>query len=114
MSINGAQVEVFFREVTEGGSVWTVDNGAGLPVAANPEGRHVIPFWSLESRAAELTPEGSRYAGFEVREIPLAEWTSGWLPGLRGDGMLVGLNWTAEAASGFDAEPDTILARLAG
>jgi hypothetical protein len=113
MSDDEANVEDFYREIAEGGSVWTVDTGAGMPVGVSPTGQRVIPFWSSEGRVTELLVEGAAFAGMAAREIALAEWTTGWLPGLRGDGMLVGVNWSGDSLGGLDAEPEAILARLA-
>lgn len=113
MTIDEAEVDDFYREASAGGSVWTVDNGRGMPMAATSTGRRAVPFWSLASRAEAMTVDGGPYPEYSVREVPLAEWTSGWLPRLNEEGFLVGLNWAGQSASGFDAEPSVVIAHLA-
>ena len=61
-----------------------------------------MPFWSLKSRAERIVANVPAYAGFEVVSMPLGEWRSRWLPGLRRDGIRVGLNWSGANATGFD------------
>jgi len=48
------------------------------------------------------------YAEFEVFNIPLEEFRSRWLPGLERDGLLVGLNWSGQWATGLDVEPASV------
>jgi len=71
-----------------------------------------MPFWSSEAQARRIVRSVQAFAGFEVESIDLAAWRDRWLPGLQRDGILVGLNWTGERATGFDLEPTTALARL--
>lgn len=71
------------------------------------------PFWSLESRVRTLISTVEVYAGFRPQAIELDVWRRRWLPDLESEGMLVGLNWSGELATGFDVPPAEVLARLA-
>jgi len=46
-------------------------------------------------------------------EIDLVTWRQRWLPGLERDGLLVGLNWSGDRATGYDIEPADVLRALA-
>lgn len=67
-----------------------------------------MPFWSLQSRAETIVRTVSAYAEFEVVSIPLDEWRNRWLPGLRRDGIRVGLNWSGARATGYDLEAQDV------
>ncbi|WP_104137531.1 DUF2750 domain-containing protein [Arthrobacter sp. ZGTC131] len=53
------------------------------------------------------------YRDFDVVSLPLQQWRSSWLPGLKGDGTLVRLNWSGARATGFYVSPDAVLEALA-
>lgn len=112
MSVSAAQMDAFFREIAESGSVWTIEDDAGIPSPLNSDGVRAMPFWSKESRARKIITASPNYANFEAREILLSEWTARWLPGLRDDGLLAGLNWTGPSATGFDLHPSDLILRL--
>jgi hypothetical protein len=45
-------------------------------------------------------------------EIDLDAWRERWLPGLERDGLLVGVNWSGDRATGFDVEPANVARAL--
>jgi hypothetical protein len=49
------------------------------------------------------------YAAFEPHEIPWESFRDRWLPGLKRDGILIGVNWSGERAKGYDLDSDWIL-----
>jgi hypothetical protein len=53
------------------------------------------------------------YAGFEPDEITWDEFLSAWVPGLTGDGILVGVNWSGKRAAGYDVEPEQVARNVA-
>ena len=112
MSIAAAQASVFYDEVASGDAVWTIRDSNGFPAPCNSDMRRVQPFWSKESRAQQIVDKVSAYSGFQTHRISRADFESRWLPGLEKDGLLVGLNWSGERATGYDLEPTSILARL--
>ncbi|MET9022400.1 DUF2750 domain-containing protein [Actinopolymorpha sp. NPDC004070] len=59
-------------------------------------------FWSTETRVRRIIAAVEPYAGFVPQAIPLTSWQERWLPGLRRDDLLAGLNWTGARATGFD------------
>lgn len=101
MSAGAVQADAFYGEVVEHATVWGIRDADGFPAPATAEGR-AMPFWSLKSRAERIVANVPAYAGFEVVSMPLGEWRSRWLPGLRRDGIRVGLNWSGANATGFD------------
>jgi len=71
-----------------------------------------MPFWSMESRAVKVVQSVAAYDGFELHEIPLADFKSRWLPGLERDGLLVGINWSGDRATGYDMKPSEVSANF--
>lgn len=112
MSTSAAHAATFFGEIGAHGSVWTIEDDGGIPAPFGSEGKRTMPFWSRESRALRMIADASAYAGFRTREIPRADFESRWLPGLEKDGLLIGLNWSGERATGYDVAVDDFLARL--
>lgn len=113
MSVSAAHASAFYREVAEQGAVWTVRDDGGFPAPRNGSGVRSMPFWSLRSRAEAVVTNVPAYSTFELHEIPLAEFRDRWLPGLEEDGVLVGVNWSGERATGYDIEPATVISALA-
>jgi hypothetical protein len=75
-------------------------------------GRRAQPFWSTEARVRRIINGVPAYSGFDAEQFDLGSWRDRWLPGLRQDGLLVGLNWTGARATGFDLTPDEVIAHL--
>jgi hypothetical protein len=113
MSTSAAHATAFYREILNHQEVWTVRDGNGFPAPAGPDGQRSMPFWSRLSRVERIMASVPDYRDFEVLSLPLQQWRSKWLPGLKGDGILVGLNWSGTRATGFDVSPDAVLKALA-
>lgn len=72
-----------------------------------------MPFRSSRERVERVISNVAAYRGFEPFEIDLAAFMSRWLPGLARDGLMVGVNWSGNRATGYDVEPNGVLAALA-
>ncbi|MFE5409972.1 DUF2750 domain-containing protein [Microbacterium sp. NPDC056569] len=112
MSTSAAQAAAFFTELGADGSVWTIEDDAGIPAPVGATGERAMPFWSRKSRALSVIATAPAYAGFRPRQISRAEFESRWLPGLAEDGLLIGVNWAGERATGYELSVDDFLARL--
>lgn len=88
--------------------VWSLrdEEGWALAISEEDEDQLVMPFWTSAAAAAECAQD--EWDGFEVTEIPLAEFTDDWLPGMSEDGYAVGLDWEADA-TGAAVEPELLL-----
>ncbi len=93
MTQSAAQAAAFFEETAAGHEVWT-------------------PFWSRRSRAERVISTVAAYRDFEAVAVALDAWRDRWLPGLQRDGILVGVNWSGQSATGYDIEPAQVMARL--
>lgn len=113
MTISGAHADGFYKEVLARGQVWAIRDRDGFP-APESDGRRVMPFWSRESRAQRVIDSVEAYRDFEVVSLPLDQWRSRWLRGLKRDGLLVGLNWSGARATGYDVDPDDVERNLSG
>ncbi|MEV4706458.1 DUF2750 domain-containing protein [Actinoplanes sp. NPDC049316] len=108
MSLSAAHAAAFRREVPQEGRVWSIRDAGGFPAPRDGDGTRAMPFWSKQSRAQRVVTAVEAYRGFEVVDIPLADWLDSWLPGLRRDGVLVGVNWAGARATGYDVDPDRV------
>jgi hypothetical protein len=112
MSIAAAQAAAFVTEVAAGHEVWTIRDSGGFPTSTNASGQTAMPFWSKESRAQRVIDTIPRYRAFQTERLTLAEFVENWLPGLEGDGLLAGLNWSGARAIGYDMSPGDVRARI--
>lgn len=112
MSTAAAQAAHFFDEVINHGFVWTIRDDGGFPPPANSSGERAMPFWSLESRAQKTIGSIDAYGNFTPHRLTLREFTNRWLPGLAKDGILVGVNWSGDRATGYDMKPEAVRARI--
>jgi hypothetical protein len=112
MGISAAHAAAFFREVSASGLVWTIQDSAGFPAPLDEQGRRSMPFWSTASRAERVIATVTAYAGFETVSLSATDWRQRWLPGLRSDGLLVGINWSGDRATGYDLQPEQVLDRF--
>ncbi|MFB4276921.1 DUF2750 domain-containing protein [Nonomuraea sp. MTCD27] len=94
MSQSGAQAAAFFRDVAPHRTVWTVQDENGCPAPMTSSGRRSMPFWSSLSRVEKIIRTAPAYAAMEPREIDVDDWMREWLPGLKRDGLLIGINWS--------------------
>ncbi|TCC53502.1 DUF2750 domain-containing protein [Kribbella capetownensis] len=114
MSQSAAQAAAFFTEISPTGRLWTVRDSGGYPAPMNSQGQRAQPFWSSEARVRRIIKRVPAYSGFDPEELDLATWTERWLPGLRQNGLLIGLNWTGARAVGYDFTVPEVIARLEG
>jgi hypothetical protein len=106
-----SQAAAFYRQSVENEAVWTVRDDNGYPASKNHEGRRAQPFWSSRSRVKRTIKNAPAYSGFEPEEIPLNAFLDKWVPALEAEGLLVGVNWSAPRATGYDLEPQAVKAR---
>lgn len=105
--------ERFIRRAIEHESAFTLWGDSGPLIAESESGdRDVYLFFSDEAYAKRALRESwPEFPNYSVREIPLFELISAWLPGLRRDGHLAGTNWTGDLI-GLEIDPDVLLTEL--
>jgi uncharacterized protein DUF2750 len=113
VTTSAAQADAFYTEAVAHSAVWTVRDERGYPAPVGDGGRRAHPFWSSQARAERVIATVTAYAGMTAERIELTTWRDRWLPGLRRDGFLVGLNWSGARATGYDVSPDDALRALA-
>lgn len=112
MSIAAAQADSFVTELVANREVWTIRDSGGFPTSTNSSGETAMPFWSLESRARKIVDQLPAYQGFQPYKLTVEEFLERWLPGLERDGLLAGLNWSGDRATGYDMQPADVRARI--
>jgi len=113
MSISAVHADAFTLEAHAAKAVWAIRDAHGFPTSTNASGETAMPFWSTESRARLIVENVTAYRDFEPIRLELESFLGQWLPGLERDGLLVGLNWSGERATGYDMHPADVRARLA-
>jgi hypothetical protein len=112
VSVSAAQAAAFYSEVARHRAVWTIRDAGGYPAPRNPDGARAQPFWSSRRRASRIVASVPAYANFEVVEITLQVFKTRWLPCLERDQILVGVNWSGDAATGYDVTPSEIVRNI--
>ena len=103
-----ANGDLFVAETKETLQVWGLCNEEGdwLSVDSSEfEASEVMPFWSNQADAALHCVD--EWAEFVSVMIPLDVFVEDWMITLSEDGVLVGLNWTAELL-GSELEPSDV------
>lgn len=108
MSISAAHASNFYREIAESKLVWGIKDAGGFPAPIASDVRRAMPFWSSESRALSVIRNVPAYSGFMPVSIPWLVFCERWVPGLKNDGLLVGVNWSGARASDFDISPEDL------
>jgi hypothetical protein len=108
MSQSASQTSAFYKEVAKNKKLWTVKDSGGFPAPKNSEGKRVHPFWSSLSRVEKIIKNVPAYSGFEPHEISWEYFSTNWVPGMTKDGLLVGVNWSGDRATGYDIEPERV------
>jgi hypothetical protein len=94
----------FLSQATASGEVWGLYGKGGWAVTESEDDpdRVVYPFWSERADAAAHC--SGDWSHFKPKAITLDDLLERWLPGMSGDGVLVGTNWDADL-SGAEWEP---------
>ncbi|MDE2432606.1 MAG: DUF2750 domain-containing protein [Burkholderiales bacterium] len=108
MSISSLQAASFYQEVAKHQVVWSIKDAGGFPAPIGTGGKRAMPFWSTKQRAQTVISSVPAYGAFHPVAIPWSEFVERWIPGLTKDGLLAGVNWSGESATGFDVEPESL------
>ena len=105
----------FVQRVLASHEVWSLKNADGWACTASTadgtEDKSVMPFWSDRAYAKQCAKED--WSDYEPTPIPLELFLELWLPGMAGDGYLVGTNWSAQLC-GHEIEPLVLKQELEG
>jgi hypothetical protein len=109
VSQSASQAHAFYRDVAKSRTMWTVRKGDIFASVQKPNGTTAVPFWSTLSRVQKIIKTVPVYSGGEPVEVPWDEFLSKWIPDLRKNQWLIGVNWSGKHATGYDLEPDWVL-----
>ncbi len=106
----------FVQRTTRSEAVWGIRLSNGLAFAYSNEdpgdGADPVPvllFWSDRAYAARAQDQS--FPDGIVESIALFDFLYRWLPGMAGDGILVGTNWTGDLI-GTEVDPGELQERL--
>ena len=103
----------FIERTVASEAVWLLRGERGVAYCNSndaPE-RHVLMFWS--DRAYASRAGTAHFPGYEVSTVDLFDFLFRWLPGMSGDGVLVGTNWTG-TLTGLEVEPTALQDEILG
>ncbi|NDK05859.1 hypothetical protein LKM2_1831 [Leptospira kirschneri serovar Mozdok] len=109
---SSAQFHQFFIEIKKHKKVWTLRDESGFSSPITISGKRAMPFWSSLNRVQTVIDHVDAYSLFKTYEISFQNFMDRWLPGLKNDNLLVGINWTGSEATGYDLEPEKVLEYL--
>ncbi|MFF4891849.1 DUF2750 domain-containing protein [Micromonospora chersina] len=109
VSVSAAQSAAFRKEAPAAGHVWTVLEDDSYVAPHKADGSRAMPFWSRQSRAQRVVDQVPAYSGLEIVAIPFDAWLRDLVPWLAEQGVLIGVNWSGERATGYDVSPQDIL-----
>lgn len=88
--------------------VWTLEDEGGIPAVTTPGGRRAMPSGRRAAASRRASRPFQPMPASSHANSPLEKFATRWLDGLKRDGLLVGINWSGERATGYDAEPDDV------
>ncbi|KAA1268702.1 DUF2750 domain-containing protein [Leptospira interrogans] len=112
MGQSSAQYHQFFIEIKKSEKIWTLRDEGVFPSPISVSGNRVMPFWSSKRRVQSIIKNVNTYSLFKPYEISYQDFINRWLPGLKNDHFLVGINWTGSKVTGYDLEPEEVLKHL--
>lgn len=102
-------IETFCERVVDGQTVFGLSAELDIGWAYAPsiiEATDVLLFFSTRERA--LACKAEEWGDYHLIELPLDLFLTGWLPNMADDGLLCGLDWSADL-KGMEYEPETVL-----
>lgn len=105
LSQSAAQANTFYCDVAKNGKVFSLRDKNGFPAPKGDGGKRSMPFWSTRSRVEKVIATVPDYSKFEVVELDWETFNKNWITGLNKDGLLIGVNWSGQKATGYDVSP---------
>ncbi len=86
----------FVRRVIESETVWYLKHSDGVAnsVSNDDEVTTILLFWSDSAYANRFRDKG--FGDYKETSMNLFDFLYRWLPGMSGDGVLAGTNWTGD------------------
>ncbi len=112
MGQSASQAHAFYRDVAKNRKLWSCRDDVGFPQPRTSFGGRAMPFWSSLSRVKKIIKTVPAYGVFTPYELTWDEFLTKWMPDLKAIGVKVGVNWSGSGATGYDMEPDDVLANV--
>ncbi len=115
MSQAASQAAAFYRDVARDGRVWMLDDDEkGMPVMKVGD-HEAVPVWSSESRLRKTLPHLSGgWQESQIKDVAWNDFCGDIVPGLAEEGILLGVNWSGENATGYDIPADEVISSVEG
>ena len=109
MSNASAQAHEFYREVAKNRELWTVRKGDIFAKIPLRDGKISTPVWSSLSRVERVIQGIPVYAGSEPVHVTFDDFVRDWIPKIRQENGVLGINWSGASLRGFSIDPDFVL-----
>ncbi len=113
MSIASAQAHQFYKDVAKSRELWTIRKDGVFASIVLKDGKTTTPFWLTQTRIERLIKSVPSIAGAEPVRITFGEFVSDWIPRIRQEQGLLGINWSGASLRGFNIDPDFVLRAIA-
>lgn len=112
MGQSASQAAAFYKDVGKNLKLWTCKDEGGTPAPLTSSGKRAMPFWSSLSRVQKIIKSVPAYSVFEPLELSWKEFVDEWAQDLAQSDLLIGLNWSGKNATGYDLEPQDVIANV--
>jgi hypothetical protein len=109
MSNASAQAHQFYKDVAKSRELWTIRKGGVFANVQLQDGKTSTPFWSTRTRIESLIKSVPSIAGSEPVRITFDEFIRDWIPRIRQEQGLLGINWSGASLRGYNIDPDFVL-----
>jgi hypothetical protein len=101
-----ANYERFVSRVRSSETLWGLRHKEGWAICpSNERDCDLYVFWSEEAYARQHCKD--EWSGYEPASITLQSFLDNWIPGMEGDGFLVGVQFNSDLA-GLEVEPSKL------
>jgi hypothetical protein len=102
----------FIEEVAQNGYFWTVEKQGVYATHKNRYGRRCFPWWSTREKAIKQIEIVGTYSGYKQVGFDYKTFVDEWIPELRKDKCMLGINYRSKNNIGFDIEIDEVIMAL--
>ncbi len=96
--------KLFINRIIDNKIVWYLSNknGTAYSISNNDEETVILMFWSDQAYTQQVKNNG--FDDYDIAKMDLFDFLYRWLPGMSGDNVLIGTNWTYDLI-GLEFDP---------
>lgn len=107
-----AKAHAFYKDVSAKQRIWVLGR-EGQPIfTVSADGKRVFPVWSSDTRVKKIISAVPAYADCVVLSCTWECFVAETAPLLEQQGILLGVNWAGQNASGFDLSAKLVIEQV--